>query len=340
MSSSVRRVAVVAVIAAIAIGLAFALSGYDVSNLSNAVIYAIAILGISILTGYNGQISLGHGAFLAVGAFVAAIATTRFNLNWALTLPLAAIVCGLLGFAIGVPALRLEGIYLALATFALGVAAPIVLLKPAALTGGVRGIIETPITSPTDALSDDQFFYFCCLAVAALLYLVAWNLLRGRTGRAFRAIRDAELAARAFGVDLPAYKTMAFALSAAYAGVAGALYGLSQGFVSADQFTFLISISLLIGAIVGGLGTLEGALVGGLFVWYLPILAQGWLQPVSKQLATAAPQVTQGVVLVIVMFFARDGVAGLVRRGYRELKGRLGEGGTTGSPADGAAIQT
>jgi branched-chain amino acid transport system permease protein len=223
---------------------------------------------------------------------------------------------------IGIPALRLEGIYLALATFALGVATPSVLKYEAGLTGGVKGIILPPLVSPFDpTISDNQFEYFLCLLVAAILFLLAWNLLRGRTGRALRAIRDGELAARSFGIDLAAYKTMAFAISAAFAGVAGALDGLTTGFVSADAFQFQLSIYVLIGAIIGGAFTLEGAVFGGLFVWYLPIVSQQWL---PKQIANAAPYVTQGVLLLIVLTVARQGVAGLVRRGYFELRSRLG----------------
>lgn len=338
MSPVVRTVAIGGLVALIAIGLPFVVPGYQALNLAEALTYAIAILGLNILTGYSGQFSLGHGAFVAVGAFVAAITIQRWNLPWPLTLPLAAAVSGVLGFVIGIPALRLEGIYLALATFSLGVAAPTILKKPEGLTGGVRGIILPPVTSPTDALGDEQFFYFVCLAVAAVLFLIAWNLLRGRTGRALRAIRDGELAARAFGVDLPAYKTLAFSVSAAYAGVAGALLGLATTFVSADAFPFTISIYLLIGAIIGGLGTLEGAVYGGIFVWYLPIIAQ---QALPSKVANAAPYVTQGVVLLIVMFVARQGVAGLIRYGYYRIRMRF-LSDTSGSdvPPEGAALQT
>jgi branched-chain amino acid transport system permease protein len=317
LSPVVRTAALGVLIAIVAIGLPFVVSGYQALNLAEALIYAIAILGLNILTGYSGQISLGHGAFVAVGAFVAAITIQRWNLPWPLTLPLAAAVSGLVGFVLGIPALRLEGVYLALATFALGVAAPTILQKPSGLTGGVRGIILPPLTSPTTALGDEQFFYFVCLLVAALLFVVAWNLLRGRTGRALRAIRDGEVAARAFGVDLPAYKTLAFAVSAAYAGIAGALLALAITFVSASGFQFTLSIYLLIGAIIGGLGTLEGPIFGGLFVWYLPIASQ---QMLPTNIANAAPYVTQGVVLLIVMFVARQGIAGLLRRGYYWLR--------------------
>jgi branched-chain amino acid transport system permease protein len=317
------RMVVAAACAVLALGLPFVLSGFQTLELSYALIFAIAILGLNVLTGYSGQISLGHAAFLAVGAYITAIAKQRYGVDYLVTIPIAGIVCGLLGFLIGVPALRLGGVYLALATFALGVAMPTVLKKPEAITGGVKGIVLTPVTSPTDVRTDDQFFYGLCRAIAALLFLMAWNLLRGRTGRALRALREGELAASCFGVNLAAYKTMAFAMSASYAGVAGALYAMATGFVSADAYPFQLSIALLVGAFVGGLGRLEGAVLGGLFTEFLPIYAQQLLTPISKQLANAAPSVTQGVLLLAVVFVARDGIAGLLRKGYRALRLRF-----------------
>ncbi len=311
------------VIGVVALGLPFVASGFQSLELSYALIFAVAIMGLNILTGYSGQISLGHGAFIAIGAYVTAILEHRFNVNYLATIPVAAVVCAILGFLIGLPALRLEGIYLALATFALGVATPNILKKPVALTGGVKGIILPPVTSPTDLLSDEQFFYLVCLAIAALMFLVAWSILRGRTGRAWRAIRDGELAALSFGVNLSFYKTLAFAMSAAYAGVAGSLYGIATGFVSADAYPFQLSIGLLVGAIIGGLGTLEGAIIGGVLTEFLPIYAQQLLFPISKQAANAAPGAVQGLLLLAIMFFARDGIAGLIRAAYYRLRLRV-----------------
>lgn len=344
MSSATRTAVLVAIVAIVAVGLPFVVAspqnGYQAVNLSYSLTFAIAILGLNILTGYSGQVSLGHGAFIAVGAFASAVGIYYFNIPWWLTIPIAGVVAGFLGFLIGIPALRLEGIYLALATFALGVAAPVVLKKPGPL-GGVRGIILPPITSPVDWLGDEQFFYFVCLIVAAVLFLIAWNLLRGRTGRALRAIRDGELAARAFGVDLPAYKTLAFAVSAAYAGIAGALYGLLTSFVSADAYPFQLSIAILVGAIVGGISTLEGAIFGGLFAWYLPVLAQQFLLPINKDIANAAPTTTQGLILLLIMFLARQGIAGLIRRGYQGARARFTDSGSSSDvPPEGAALQT
>ena len=310
-----------------AIAVPFVLPGFQALEVSYALIFAIAILGLNILTGYTGQITLGHGAFIAIGAYASAIAQTKLGINYLVSIPVAAAVCGAVGFAVGIPALRLEGIYLALATFALAVAAPTILKKPEAITGGVKGIILPPVTTTTDLLTDDQFFYMICLAITVLLFLLAWNILRGRTGRAFRAIRDGDLAAVAFGINLASYKTLAFALSAGLAGVAGALYGIATGFVSADAYPFQLSIGLLVGAVLGGLGTLEGAVIGGFFVVFLPIFAQQALGAVNKQVANAAPTVTQGILLLVVMLVARQGVAGLVRTGYHRARLRLGRRG-------------
>ncbi|MFN2463859.1 MAG: branched-chain amino acid ABC transporter permease [Candidatus Dormibacteria bacterium] len=305
----------------VAVAAPFVLPGYQALNLSYALIFAVAILGLNILTGYSGQISLGHGAFLAIGAYVSAIAQTRLGVNFVITIALAGLISGGLGFALGFPALRLEGVYLALSTFALAVAIPSLLKKPEGLTGGVKGIILNPVTSPIpDVLTDERFFYLLCLGIAALLFLLSWNLLRGRTGRAFRAIRDGDLAAVAFGVNLRSYKTLAFAVSAFMAGVAGALYGIATGFVSADSYPFQLSILLLVGAVIGGLGTLEGALIGGLFVEFLPQLSQQALRSINPQVANAAPTVTQGVLLLVMMFVARQGIAGLLLTTYYRVR--------------------
>ena len=306
-------------LAVVALGLPFVASGFQTLEVAYALIFAIAILGLNVLTGFSGQISLGHGAFVAIGAFTTAIGVHTLHLPYLATIPLAALLCGAVGFAIGLAAGRLEGIYLGLATFALGVATPDVLKKQTDLTGGVKGLSLPPVTSPFAALTDDQFFYLLCLLIAAALFVVAANILRERTGRAWRAVQDAELAASAFGVNVGYYKALAFALSAAYAGVAGSLYGLATAFVSTDAFPFQLSIALLVGAVVGGIGTISGAVIGGLLTEFLPIYSQQLLLPVNKDLANAAPGAVQGLLLLVVLGLARGGVAGLFRDGYRRL---------------------
>ena len=318
--------ATLAAIALVALAIPFVASGFQALEVTYALIFAIAILGLNILTGYSGQISLGHGAFVAIGAFTTAIGVHTLRLPYPVTIPIAALVCGVLGCGIGLAAGRLVGIYLGLATFALGVATPDVLKKQTSLTGGVKGLSLPPVTSPIAALSDEQFFYLLCLAITAVLFLLASNMLGDRTGRAWRAVRDGELAAAAFGVNVGYYKMLAFALSAAYAGVAGSLYGLATAFVSTDAFPVQLSIGLLVGAVVGGIGTIGGALIGGLLTEFLPIYAQQLLLPISKDLANAAPGAVQGLLLLIVLGAARGGVAGLLADGYQRITGLRKEG--------------
>ncbi len=308
-----------AVLALVGLAIPFVVSGFQTLVFAYAIIFAIAILGLNILTGYSGQISLGHGAFMAIGAFTTAIGVKTLHLPYIVTIPLAGLLCALLGYAIGVAAARLEGIYLGLATFALGVATPDLLKKQTNLTGGVKGLSLAPVTSPISALSDDQFFYLLCFVTALVLFVLGSNILGDRTGRAWRAVRDGELAAAAFGVNVGYYKMLAFALSAACAGIAGSLYGLATAFVSTDAFPFQLSVALLVGAVVGGIGTIVGAIVGGLLLEFLPIFAQQFLLPVSKQLANAAPGAVQGVLLLIVLGLARGGIVGVLEDAYRRL---------------------
>jgi branched-chain amino acid transport system permease protein len=330
LRATVRTSVPLLAITAVALAIPFVASGFQTLEVAYALIFAIAILGLNVLTGFSGQISLGHGAFVAIGAFTAAIGVKTMGWPYAVTIPLAALVCGVLGYGIGLAAGRLEGIYLGLATFALGVATPDVLKKQTSLTGGVKGITLPPITSPVAVLGDDQFFYLLCLAIAAILFVLAANVLGERTGRAWRAVRDGELAAAAFGVNVGYYKTLAFAVSAAYAGVAGSLYGLATSFVSTDAFPFSLSIALLVGAVVGGIGTIGGALVGGLLTEFLPIYAQQLLLPVNKDLANAAPGAVQGILLLVVLGVARGGVAGLLGDAYRRINRMEKEGVTDG----------
>jgi branched-chain amino acid transport system permease protein len=325
----------VGIVVVLALALPFVASGFQTLEVAYALIFAMAILGLNVLTGYSGQISLGHGAFMAIGAFTAAIGVHNLRLPYLVTIPIAGLLCGLIGFVIGLAAGRLEGIYLGLATFALGVATPDLLKKQTSLTGGVKGISLPPITSPWTFLSDDQFFYFLCLSITVVLFLLARNILGDRTGRAWRAVRDGELAAAAFGVNVGYYKTLAFALSAAFAGIAGSLYGLATAFVSTDAFPVQLSIALLVGAVVGGIGTIVGAFFGGLLAEFLPIYAQQLLLPVSKDLANAAPGAVQGVLLLVVLSVARGGLAGVLGNGYRRLVDRRPQPTTTpdGAPA-------
>ena len=287
---------------------ALLLSDYRLFQLTLMVAYAVAILGLNIVTGYNGQISLGHGAFYAVGAYVTAILMANYDVPYWATLPVAAVVSGALGFAIGLPALRLSGLYLALTTFALAVATP-QLLKLKALepwTGGVQGIVITKPDPPFGLpLSQDQWLYLFSLAVAAVLFIIASNLLRGRIGRAMIAIRDHGTAAEAMGIDGAMLKTRSFAVSAAFTGIAGALGAIAVQFVAPDSFSYTLSIYLFVGMVVGGAASIAGAVFGAAFVEFVPELAQ--------QLSKAAPGAVYGVLLIAVLYAMPAGVAGTLR---------------------------
>jgi branched-chain amino acid transport system permease protein len=224
------------------------------------------------------------------------------------TLPVAAVVCFVFGFLFGLPALRLEGIYLALATFALAIAIPQV-LKSSVLehwTGGVQGIViikpDAPFGLP---LSSDQWLYLFTVAAAIVMYVCATNLVKSRTGRALIAIRDHPVAASAMGINVSLYKSLTFGVSALYTGVAGALGAIAIGFVAPDSFTFVLAVALFVGLVVGGVASIPGTLVGGLFVLFVPNIAES----VSKGLAGAV----YGVILLLVIYLMPTGFAGLTR---------------------------
>ena len=223
-------------------------------------------------------------------------------------------MAGAAGFLFGLPALRLSGLYLALATFATAVATPAVIKKFEGFTGGGSGInlfgtpeltaSLTPVKILGQDLNFNNWLYYLSWSIALVLYVLAWVLLRGRTGRAFRSVRDSETAAQSFGVSLARTKTLAFAVSAAYAGVAGSLFAIATTFVNPDTFPISLSIFLLVGVVVAGLGSLKGLVVGAIFIQFLPL----WAQEVSK--SPGAPGVVYGVVLIATMFLLPMGVAG------------------------------
>jgi branched-chain amino acid transport system permease protein len=317
-SSALRAVAGCALVLACAAPLTF--SSYHLFQLTLVVIYSIALLGLNILTGYGGQISLGQGAFYGIGAYTTAILVHHLSVPYWLTLPCAGVVCGVVGFLFGLPAVRLEGLHLALATFALGVVFPQILKSRGIerLTGGVQGITLEKVEAPFGlSLSSDQWLYCLSLATALVLFVVARNLMKGPTGRVIVAIRDRPVAASSVGVDTALYKSLTFGLSAMYTGIAGALGALAVQFVGPDSFGVFLSISLLVGVVVGGLASISGAVYGALFIQFVPNLADD----VSK----AAPSAVYGVVLVLSVYLMPRGVAGLVRRlSTGALAARLG----------------
>jgi branched-chain amino acid transport system permease protein len=307
----------VAVLLAAAFAATFVFSGYHLFQLTMVVVYALAVLGLAIVTGFNGQISLGHGAFYAIGAYTTAILMSNYDVPYWATLPVAAVVCAAFGFLIGLPALRLGGLYLALTTFALAVAMPQILKHKAieGWTGGVQGLVIDKPDAPFGLkLNSDQWLYLFTLAVGALIYLLVWNLLRGRIGRGMRAIRDQPTAAEAMGINLAMFKTRTFAVSAMVTGVAGSLGAITIQFVAPDSFGVFVSITLFVGLVVGGVASIAGTIFGALFIQFVPNLAD--------HISKAAPGAIYGVILITVMFLMPSGAAGFCGGILRRLTRR------------------
>ncbi len=300
--------------------LPFTVDSYTVSQITQYLIFVMAVLGLNILTGYSGQMSLGHGAFVGIGAYAAAILMLQANVHYLLTIPLAGIITALFGLLISIPALRLHGHYLALATFGLALALPQTLKHKvlASWTGGAGGLILDPIETPVSffiggvEFDADRWLYFVALITCLVVFGLCWGVLRGRVGRAFIALRDHPIAAVTMGVNPTHTKITAFAISAAIAGVAGALLTITTAFVAPDSFQFMLSINLLIGAVVGGISTMFGAFFGGLFVQVVPELAHG--------VSDSAPTVVYGVLLLLIIYLMPDGLVGLISNWIRQIK--------------------
>jgi branched-chain amino acid transport system permease protein len=317
-------------------------SDYRLFLVSTMIIAAIAVLGLNLLTGFNGQISLGHGAFYAVGAYVAAILMDQANMPYWATVPAAAVVCFIVGYLFGLPALKLEGHYLALATFALALAVPQILKYKwlEGLTGGVQGIVlnkpEVPFGLP---LSEDQWLYYYCFAVMVFLYWAAANILNSRSGRAMMAIRDYPIAADTMGIDTALYKTVTFGISAAYTGIAGALSASAIAFVAPDSFNIFLSIKFLIGLVVGGIGSLAGSVVGGIFYVLVDNSAQALSTFIKNDLGLQfdlSAYTVFGILLIVLMYLMPMGIVG----GIYMLIRRLRQMGGSNAAAPAAARPT
>jgi branched-chain amino acid transport system permease protein len=290
-----------AVLAALVIGPLF-VKNFIIFQMTQILYLGLAVLALNILTGGSGQFSLGQSAFYAVGAYTSAVLMEYAGMNYALTLPIAAVICFGFGFIFGQPALRLSGVYLALATFALAVAMP-QLLKLHFVehwTGGVQGLVVTKPDAPFGLpMSQDMWLYYFTLVITIGIYIASVNLLRSRSGRAFMAIRDNEIAASAMGINVALYKTLAFGVSAAITGVAGGLGAIAVQFVAPDSFTINLAIQLFLGMVVGGVGWLPGSIVGSAFIIFVPNIAES----ISKGLSGAV----FGVLLFLVIFLVPHG---------------------------------
>jgi branched-chain amino acid transport system permease protein len=304
---------------------------FRLSQFTFVALYFIALLGLNILTGYNGQISLGHGAFMGIGAYVSALlilgrpGLELYQLDppgWlplgdgmtpVFTIPLAGLVTGLVGLIVGIPALRLAGVSLALATFALAVSLPTIAKRFDQVTGGGGGLsLVLPETPFGWDISTRHWLYYEAWVTAGIMFVFAWLMVRGRLGRAWRSIRDGEVAAASSGVNPALYKTLAFGVSSFYAGVAGALLVIEVAFVNPDTFPVGLSILLLASCVIGGLGALSGTLFGALVLEFLPVYSES--PPlIDAEFSTQAPSVVFGALLIIIVFLLPGGFAGLLR---------------------------
>jgi branched-chain amino acid transport system permease protein len=311
------RLAICGAAAVVLALLPFTLSGLNQVLASKVALYLIAILGLNIVTGYTGQISIGHGAFMAIGGYTTAIMSHDHHTNLIATLPLSFAIAFGCGVVVGLPASRLSGVYLALATLALAVSIPQLTLKFSRFTGARNGI-------SVDGTVGYLWLYGVSWACAAILFVLAWLVLRGRTGRAFRSVRDSEVAAASSGVSLVLYKTLAFGISAAFAGVAGSLFVLAtNGFAQPDEFSIFLSLNILIGAAVAGLGSLWGVAAGAAFIALLPNISQS--APLIGSIH--GQDVAFGLVVILVMVLLPTGFAGLLQRiavGVSALRRRSG----------------
>lgn len=281
---------------------------FVVFQMTMLLVYGLAVLGLNILTGTSGQFSLGQSAFYAMGAYTTGVLIEHFHVNYLLTLPIAGLLCFCFGFLFGKPALRLSGMYLALATFALATAIPQILKLNvlAQWTGGVQGLVVTKPGAPFGLpISPDLWLYYVTLASTLVIYLCAVNLLASRSGRAFMAVRDNEFAASVMGVNIALYKTIAFGVSAGITGVAGGLSAMAVQFVAPDSFTIALSLSIFLGMVIGGVGWFPGSIVGAAFILFVPNFAE----KIHPGLSGAV----FGVILLLTIYFVPNGAKDVLR---------------------------
>lgn len=289
----------------VGLALPFALTPYRVYQLTVVIVWAIAALGLNLVTGWAGQISLGHSAFFALGAYTTAILVHDYDWPHMATLAPSLGLGLLMGLVVGIPTLRLKGLYLGIVSIALAMMVVPVLIRFKDTTGGAEGLALPKLAAP-DVVDYDQWVYLVCLGVAAVLFGIAALVVKSGIGRALMAIRDNETAAASVGVNIPRYKILIFGMSAAYTSVAGSLYAIVVEFVSPPSFSLFLSISFLAAIVVGGLGRLYGAVIGALFVHYAPLVA--------SSIGESSGTLFYGAALIIVMAFAPGGAMSILER--------------------------
>lgn len=285
---------------------------YMINQCTLVVLYAVAVLGLNLVSGYGGAITLGHGAFFTLGAYANAILIVKLGWSPFASVPASALLCLVAGLLFGYPALRLHGLYLALGTLALAVSVTPILKRFETLTGGHQGLIVPMPRAPAwFKLGDDLWMYFICVALAALCFLAAWLVVRGALGRSILALRDNPLVASVLSMDRPRTTTHLFAMSSLYAGLAGAMFGLTVGFVSPESFPLMLSLSFFIAGVFGGLTSLSGAFWGALFIQFVPTLA--------SDIDAALSGLVYGVTLILATLLLPTGVAGALAGLWKRL---------------------
>ncbi len=291
---------------------------YVIYLINLSCIAVVAALGLNLLIGYTGQISLGHAAFIAIGAYTTAILSTKVGLPFWACLLASGGVAALVGFGLGIPCLRLKGLYLAMATMAFGVVVDFVVITWDKLTEGVRGISVAKVTVFGFPLNSDSRMCYFLLVCTILSILAIKNLVRTRVGRAFIAIRDRDIAAEVMGVNITAYKVMAFTVSSFFAGIAGSMYSYTMGYIHPEHFTLLLSVQYLAMIIVGGLGTILGSIFGAVFIILVPELikaiarASEILIPALKGKYDEEWNIAAfGLLIMIFLIFESDGLYGI-----------------------------
>jgi branched-chain amino acid transport system permease protein len=289
------------------------LSSYMVYILCLLAIYSIVAIGLNLLMGYAGQISVGHTGFFAIGAYTSGIGMLHFGLPFWVALPLAGLVSAAVGFLLGVPALRLSGFYLAVATLGFGIAVPLVILNSEGISGGHMGLNPPRPTAFGFEFDSDLSYFYLVFGVLLLLLAVAAWLLRTKAGRAWVALRDSETAAQAMGINLAYYKTLAFAVSGFYTGIAGSLNGHLITAIHPEGYTFTQSIQFLTFIVVGGMASLPGSIMGAVFLTVAQqLLSFGF--PGLESRFKDLPAIMYGLLLVLCVMFLPGGLAGIVEK--------------------------
>ena len=303
----------------IIVGLLFLLplffNEYIISVANLIGIAVIAAIGLNVLTGFTGQISLGHGAFLGVGAYTAGFLTAKLGLSFWIALPAAGVIAALVGAVFGIPSLRLKGLYLAIATLAAQVIIEFTINHWEAVTNGPHGLLLPAPEIFGIKLNTDTSYYYLILIVAVMVTVFTYNLFRSRSGRAFLAIRDRDIAAEVMGINLFKYKIMAFATSSFMVGIAGALWGHYLRIISPEHFTLAVSIQYLAMIIIGGLGSIMGAVYGAVFITLLPIILREFAGPLStvfpniEVIFNGLREAVFGLIIILFLIFEPEGIA-------------------------------